>query len=114
MKTIEKYVEAMQNKDYVALSQLFDDNGSYNDFCTRLSMKQNEYHVFGKEGIEMFFRNKFAFFQYGISEAKVTNDHEATFISNMGGYYVKAVAKIEEFVDNDDENKIIKLVVRPK
>ena len=114
MKTIEKYIEVMLNKDYKGVSDLFNDNGSYNDYCPAISQKQSEYHIFGREAIEMFLRNKFAFYQYGIQSARIISDSEATFISNLGRYYIKAVAKIEEFDADGAEGKIFKLVVRPR
>lgn len=104
----------MQNKDYKAVSELFDDNGSYNDYCPGMSQKQSEYHIFGREAIEMFLRNKFAFYQYGIQSPVVISDNEAVFISNLGGYFIKSVAKIEEFDPDGVDGKIKKLVVRPR
>lgn len=111
MKAIEKYIDAMINKDYKALSELFDDNGSYNDYCAVFSERQNDYHIFGKEAIEMFFRNKFAFFQYGASSPEILNDNTVIFLANMGGYYIKVMAEIES---QTEDGKIIELVVRPK
>ena len=114
MRTIERYVEVMLAKDYDGLSELFDDNGSYNDYCPGMSPSQGEYHVFGKEAIEMFFRNKFAFYQYGIQSPTIVGDDSATFISNLGGYYIKAVATVEQFEGGNPEGKIVRLVVRPR
>ena len=114
MRTIENYIQAMLDKDYVGLSQLFDDNGSYHDYCPAVSQNQHEYHIFGREAIEMFMRNKFAFYQYGIQSPTIISDNEATFISNLGGYYIKAVAKIEELDGPGPEGRIVRLVVRPR
>ena len=114
MKTIERYIETMLDKDYEGLSRLFDDNGSYHDYCPAVSQNQHEYHIFGREAIEMFMRNKFAFYQYGIQAPTIVSDDEATFISNLGGYYIKAVAKIEERCGEGDEDLIVRLVVRPR
>ena len=34
MTAIEKYVEAMENKDYAGLANLFSPDGIINDYCT--------------------------------------------------------------------------------
>ena len=44
MTAIEKYVEAMENKDYAGLANLFSPDGIINDYCTN-SAAQNEYHI---------------------------------------------------------------------
>ena len=33
MKPIEKYIEAIENKDFTALGNLFTDDGHYCDYC---------------------------------------------------------------------------------
>mgnify|MGYP001295808096 CR=1 FL=1 len=48
MTAIEKYVEAMENKDYAGLANLFSPDGIINDYCTN-SAAQNEYHIYGRE-----------------------------------------------------------------
>ena len=58
MRPIEKYVEAMENKDFAGLAELFTPDGILCDYCTT-SASQQEYHIYGKEAINMFFRNKF-------------------------------------------------------
>ena len=63
MTAIEKYVEAMENKDYAGLANLFSPDGIINDYCTN-SAAQSEYHIYGREAINMFFRNKFGFRKY--------------------------------------------------
>ena len=67
--------------------------------------------IYGKEAINMFFRNKFGFRQYSILEAEVVNDTQAEFIANFGGYNIMAIATVREV----DENGLIeRLTVRPK
>lgn len=110
MRPIEKYVEAMENKDFEGLANLFTKEGILCDYCTN-SSSQKEYHIYGQEAINMFFRNKFGFRQYSISEAEVANDTQAEFIANFGGYHIMAIATVREV----DENGLIKmLTVRPK
>lgn len=110
MLSIEKYVEAMENKDFAGLANLFTKDGILCDYCTT-SSSQHEYHIYGREAINMFFRNKFGFRQYSISEAEVVNVEQAEFIANFGGYNIMAIATVRE----EDENGLIKrLTVRPK
>ena len=110
MKPIEKYIEAMENKDFAGLADLFTKDGILCDYCTT-SSSQKEYHIYGREAINMFFRNKFGFRQYSIAEAEVANDTQAEFIANFGGYNIMAIATVREA----DENGLIqKLTVRPK
>ncbi|MBD5521683.1 MAG: nuclear transport factor 2 family protein [Lachnospiraceae bacterium] len=110
MKPIEKYVEAMENKDFAGLAELFSKDGSLSDYCTN-SSAQKEYHIYGKEAINMFFRNKFGFRQYSIMEAEVVNDTQAEFIANFGGYNIMAIATVREV---NEEGQIKNLTVRPK
>ena len=69
MRPIEKYVEAMENKDFAGLAELFTPDGILCDYCTT-SASQQEYHIYGKEAINMFFRNKFGFRRYSILDAE--------------------------------------------
>ena len=59
MRPIEKYVEAMENKDFAGLAELFAPDGILCDYCTA-SASQQEYHIYGKEAINMFFRTNSA------------------------------------------------------
>ena len=110
MKPIEKYVEAMENKDFAGLAELFTKDGILCDYCTN-SSNQREYHIYGREAINMFFRNKFGFRQYSILGAKVVNDTQAEFIANFGGYNIMAIATVREA---DGDGFIKMLTVRPK
>ena len=110
MKPIEKYVEAMENKDFAGLAELFTTDGILRDYCTN-SSNQKEYHIYGREAINMFFRNKFGFRQYSILGAEVVNDTQAEFIANFGGYNIMAIATVREV---DGDGLIRKLTVRPK
>lgn len=110
MRPIEKYVEAMENKDFAGLAQLFATDGILCDYCSN-SSNQREYHIYGREAINMFFRNKFGFRQYSIMSPEVVNDTQAEFIANFGGYHIMAIATVREV---DEEGFIKKLTVRPK
>ncbi len=93
MPLIERYLEAMLNKDYTALSEAFDKDGTIMDRCPN-GTTQHKYHVYGKEAIAMFYRNKFTFARHSISECEVINDLQANFVSNYDGYLVMAIATI--------------------
>ncbi|MBE5964559.1 MAG: hypothetical protein IKL73_06835 [Lachnospiraceae bacterium] len=110
MKAIEKYVQAMENKDYNGLAELFDKDGTIIDYCPN-GTSQREYHVYGKEAINMFFRNKFMFGKCSISEAEVVNDTQAEFVINYTGFYVMAIATVRRVSEN---GLIERLTVRPK
>ncbi len=110
MKPIEKYIEAMNNKDFAGLAELFAPDGILSDYCTN-SAAQSEYHIYGREAINMFFRNKFGFRRYSIAEAEIVNDTQAEFIANFAGYNIMAIATVREA---NDEGLIEKLTVRPK
>ena len=100
----------MENKDFAGLAELFTKDGILCDYCSP-SSSQKEFHIYGKEAINMFFRNKFGFRQYSIADAEVVNDTQAEFIANFGGYNIMAIATVREV----DENGLIKrLTVRPK
>ena len=111
MKPIEKYIDAMENKDFSVLAELFTKDGILCDYCSTAASSQREYHIYGREAINMFFRNKFGFRQYSIMESEIVNDTQAEFIANFGGYNIMAIATVREV----DENGLIqKLTVRPK
>ena len=111
MRPIEKYVEAMENKDFAGLAELFTPEGILCDYCSSNASAQKEFHIYGREAINMFFRNKFGFRQYSIAEAEVVNEKQAEFIANFGGSNIMVLATVREV----DENGLIeKLTVRPK
>ena len=57
---IQKYLTALETKDFEALAELFTKNGHYCDYCAN-GTSPHEFHLYGKEAISMFFRNKFLF-----------------------------------------------------
>ncbi|MDE7323479.1 MAG: hypothetical protein K2N73_12335 [Lachnospiraceae bacterium] len=110
MKPIEKYIEAMENKDFAGLAELFTKDGILCDYCSN-SSSQREYHIYGREAINMFFRNKFGFRQYSIMSAEVVNEEQAEFIASFGDYHIMAIATVREA---DKDGYIRSLTVRPK
>ena len=111
MKLIEQYIRALEQCDHTALSELFAPEGTIRDYCPTSTGRAHEYHVYGKEAIDMFFRNKFVFRQYHIYGAEILSDSQAKFFATIGGYCVMAIATIRRV----DENGLIeRLHVRPK
>ena len=110
MKPIEQFLEIMENKDYTALGELFTADGHYCDYCAN-GTAQHEYHLYGKEAITMFFRNKLLFRQYSIMEAAVLDEKHAEFIASFGGYNIMAIATLQQL---SADGHIKRLTVRPK
>lgn len=110
MKPVERFVEILENKDFTALGELFTPDGHYCDYCPN-GTAQHEYHLYGKEAISMFFRNKFLFRQYSIMESAVLNDRQAEFIASFGGYNIMAIATLQQI---SEDGRIRRLTVRPK
>ena len=90
---IERYIEALETKDFKALGDLFTSDGHYCDYCPN-GTSQHEYHLYGKEAINMFFQNKFLFRQYSILSPVILNDRQAEFIASFGGCYVMAICRL--------------------
>lgn len=111
MKTIERYIEALENKDFEALGNLFTKDGHYCDYCAISTPLQHEYHLYGKEAISMFFRNKFLFCQYSIMEPMILNDRQAEFIASFDGYNVMAIVNLQQL---SGDGHIRRLTVRLK
>lgn len=109
MNTIEKYIDAALNKDYEAVAQLFTKYGHYNDYTPNGAL-QHEFHVYGREAIAMFFRNKFFFHQYSLEEPKILNDFQIEFVASFGDFYIVALANFEYAEDG----QILRLTVRPR
>lgn len=84
---IQKYLTALETKDFEALAELFTKNGHYCDYCAN-GTSQHEFHLYGKEAISMFFRNKFLFCQYSILSPTILNGSQAELIASYGGYQV--------------------------
>ena len=110
MMPIEKYIDAIENKDYEGLGNLFTKDGHYCDYCAN-GTPQHDYHLYGKEAISMFFRNKFLCQQYSILEPTVLSPSQAEFIACFGGYHVMAIVTLQQL---SADGHIRRLTVRPK
>ena len=110
MTPVEQYIEAVKNKDFQKLGELFTPDGHYCDYCAN-GTQQNEYHLYGQEAITMFFRNKFLFCQYSILEPVILNHYQAEFIAQFGNYCVMAIVSLQQITS---DGHIRRLTVRPK
>ena len=106
---IEKYAEAMTAGDYKALAALFSDKCRYFDYCPIGANREN-YHVFGRAGIEMFFHNKFTFRYLKVTDPVIEDEHIANFLVCYNGQYLYARAKIVQY---DEDGLIREMVVNP-
>lgn len=106
---IEKYIAAMQAQDYKALAECFAPKCRYFDYCP-IGVNRDNYHVYGKTAIEMFFHNKFTFRIISISDPVIENDTTANFLVAYGGTYLHARATIELATE---DGLIQELTVRP-
>ena len=109
MSMIEKYAEAMTAGDSQALAALFSDKCRYFDYCP-LGASRSNYHVYGRNGVEMFFHNKFTFRTLVVTDPVIENDHTANFLVAYSGQYLYARATIELY---DEEGLIRELTVTP-
>lgn len=107
---IERYIQALEKKDFKVLADLFTPEGHYCDYCPTVT-HQHEYHLYGKEAIRMFFQNKFLFRQYSILSPVILNDRQAEFIASFGGCYVMAIANLQQI---SADGHIRRLTVRPR
>ena len=96
MTLIKQYVQAMLNQDSVALSKLFSPTAIFVDYCPK-DAGQPQLHAYGPEGIDMFFRNRFLFRRFEITDPLIVSDTQAYYYAVYNGYHIRAVATIQDF-----------------
>jgi hypothetical protein len=106
---MNKLIHAMEEKDYVALSNLFADKCHYFDYMPA-GIGERNYHVCGRKGIGMFFHNKFYFKGFEIFNAVVENDRVANCFALYHGRTLHAKIEIAAI---DEEGKIVNMVISP-
>ena len=104
---INKLLKALYEKDYVGLAECFARDCKYSDYCPSLNGNPN-YFVNGKEGVEMFFRNRFVFNHFEIASPRAESETEGTFFGYYDAPYVYARVRIEGL---DENGLITKLVI---
>ena len=116
MTLIKQYVQAMLNQDSVALSKLFSPTAIFVDYCPKDAGQPQLQHfkplrtAFRPEGIDMFFRNRFLFRRFEITDPLIVSDTQAYYYAVYNGYHIRAVATIQDF---SEDGEIQRLVVRP-
>ena len=106
---IEKLLETMKAKDYKAMAELFDINGSYTDYCP-MHLGLTNFDIKGKGGIEMLMRNRFGLGGYEIFDPIVLDEKTGNFFGCYEGMYISCVLTIESVRDG----RINRAVVRPR
>ena len=109
MTLIRQYINAMVNKDALALSKLFSPSAIFVDHCPRDAGKPLV-STYGPEAIDMYYRNRFMFRRFHITEPSIVSDTQAYYYAVYDGYYVRALATITEF---SADGEIERLVIRP-
>ena len=103
---IEQAVRALADRDFRLFAGCFSEDGRYYDYCPSQNGKDN-YFVYGRDAIEMFFRNRFTFDQLTVSDPVIEDDRTASFFGAYEGPYVFARFRIDAL----DGNGIIKKAV---
>ncbi len=109
MTLIKQYVDAMVNRDSVALSKLFSSTAIFVDYCPK-DAGLPQFYAYGPEGIDMFFRNRFVFRKFEVFDPIIVSDTQAYYYAVYGGYHMRAIATIQDF---SDEGEIKRMIVRP-
>lgn len=95
---INKIAEALQNGDFMALAGCFAEDGKYFDYCPATVGKRNII-AYGRDGVEMLLRNRFAFKTFSVFDPVVTEDGGLDFYGYYEGIYVHAKLEIETAPD---------------
>lgn len=106
---IKKALMALENKDYETFAACFSEDCKYFDYCPSCNGKDN-YFIYGRACIEMFFRNRFTFEHFMMSDPVVEDEKTASFFGAYDGPYVFARFSVEEY---DAAGLIKKAVVHP-
>ena len=106
---IERIMQALSEKAYKALSECFSKDAVYLDYCPALEGKEC-YYIYGREAIEMFFRNRFVHGHFEVASVRIESERKATYFGFYDAPFLYAAAEI----DGMDENGfVVKFVARP-
>jgi len=108
-RLIEKALNALKDMDYKTFASCFSEDGKYYDFCPSSNGHDN-WFAYGREAIEMFFRNRFTFSHLIVSDPVPESDTRATFFGAYDGPYLYAKFEIAEIAA---DGLIAKAVVAP-
>ena len=105
---IKDVIDAMMAKDYKAMADCFASKCRYFDYCPH-GIDMENYHLYGRSSIEMFFHNKFVFHVINVFDYFIKDDYTANYMVSYGGTYMCVEAHIETV---DEEGKILEMTVR--
>ena len=103
---IAKVLTAMIEKDYKGLAECFSKDCRYFDYCPSVNGGDN-YFVYGREAVEMFFRNRFVHNHFEITSPMIENEQTASFFGSYDAPFVYARIHIESFADDGSIDKIV-------
>ncbi len=84
MELLQAFADKMMTADAVGLSELFDTDCSFDDYCIT-GLFPAETHLLGKEAIDMHFFNRFIFQTYLVTGAEVKDAENAVLdVVNVG------------------------------
>lgn len=106
---IKQAMDALVKADFKAFSACFSEDGRYFDYCPALHGKDN-YFVYGRDCVEMFFRNRFTFGLLTVAQPVIEDENTASFFGAYDAPFVFARFDIEEY---DACGLIKKAVVHP-
>ena len=106
---IEKLLAALCQGDYLGMAALFSRDCRYFDYCPLLNGKQG-YFVYGREAVEMFFRNRFVQGHFEAASPKAEDSRTGSFFGSYDGPFVFALLRIEEL---DGDGLIRRVTVCP-
>ena len=107
---IADFKKAIETKDYKALSECFADRCRLFDY-TPAGVGQNNFYIFGKAAVDMFYHNKFILGGLSFKDPRIISERSVDFYGTYGGVIIHAVATIEGF---DSESGLIsEMVIRP-
>ena len=109
MTMIERIMRALEQKQFKELSECFSRDGIYVDYCPALEGGEC-YYVYGREAIEMFFRNRFVHEHFEAASVRIEGEKRATYFGYYDAPFVYASAEIEGV---DDEGLVTRFTARP-
>ena len=107
---IADFTRAMENKDYVALSNCFSPECFLMDHGPSCAGKEN-YHIYGNKAIEMFYHNKFILGGLQVMDPVIQSERTVNYFCSYGGVIIHVQATIELY---DQKTGLIKeMIIRP-
>jgi hypothetical protein len=106
---LDKAVAALRDRDYKTFASCFSEDGKYFDYCPSSNGGDN-WFAYGRESVEMFFRNRFVHDHLTVSDPVPVSDWRASFFGAYDGPYLYAMFEIAEI---GDDGLIQKAIVHP-